>query len=242
MNHGESDLIVTFYTPERGKLTGIARGAKRSKKRFVNKLEIFSQLDIIYQESKWSSLVRLDQAELVNSFPSLREQFQRFLCSSLICELLMHWTKENDEDRQLFELLVWALTCLDQGLDANKIVIFFQTRLFTLLGYQPQLCSCTVCGALNAAKGPYCFSPNRSGIVCSYCRCGQTDGKLLISLNTAKLLHRTMELPMDKLARLHFSAASTKEALDILQRYGQHILQRDINSWRFVYQQLRLHG
>ena len=45
---GESDKIVTFYSREYGKVAGVAKGAKKSKKRFSNKLEIFSLLDILY--------------------------------------------------------------------------------------------------------------------------------------------------------------------------------------------------
>ncbi len=77
MDFGESDKIVTFYTLGYGKLTGIAKGAKRSKKRFVNKLEYFTFLNITAVPGRRSSLSRIDQAELINPYPPLRENYQR---------------------------------------------------------------------------------------------------------------------------------------------------------------------
>lgn len=236
LDHGESDSIVTFYTPELGKLAGIARGAKRSKKRFVNKLQMFSLLDIQYEESRKSTLVRIDQAELIDSFQKLRENYEHYVGASLICELLLHWTRENDSDVELFNLLVWALKSLNNNKSstANKTVIFFQSRLLTILGYQPHLIGCVTCGSMLANKGSYKFSASKSGIICSKCINDKLPTQMPISLNTAKLLQKSMELPKEKLDRLHFSAVSTKEAIHLLQRYSYFILQKDIHSWRHL--------
>lgn len=107
-DHGESDKIVTFYCPILGKLTGIAKGAKKSKKRFLNKLELFSQLEIEYTPNRRSSLVRIDHAELIQPYPTLRTSYDRFAAASLVCELTYFWTRENDGDQELFNLLLWA--------------------------------------------------------------------------------------------------------------------------------------
>ena len=48
LDYGESDRIVTFYTEDFGKLKGIAKGAKRSRRRFANALEPFSCLEILF--------------------------------------------------------------------------------------------------------------------------------------------------------------------------------------------------
>jgi len=230
-DHGESDKIVTFYSEAHGKLSGIARGAKRSKKRFVNKLEIFTHLDLQYQESRCSSLVRIDQAELINPYIRLREEYDRYVAASLVCELLLYWTRENDPETELYDLLLWTLDRLTNDREITRTVIFFQSRLFTILGYRPQLDGCVECGSISPNKGPYRFSTGRSGMLCSKCKQGLTGASLPVSINTAKLLHKALELPKEKLDRLHFSAASACEAMNLLRRYGQVLLQRDIHSW-----------
>ena len=52
LDYGESDRIVTFYTSDFGKVKGIAKGAKRSKRRFSNALEVFTLSRLIFFDKK----------------------------------------------------------------------------------------------------------------------------------------------------------------------------------------------
>ena len=70
-DHGESDKIVTFFCRDIGRITGIAKGAKRSKKRFVNKLEIFSSLCIQHTLPQNGRLAFIAEAELLDGFITL---------------------------------------------------------------------------------------------------------------------------------------------------------------------------
>ncbi|HSC41785.1 MAG TPA: DNA repair protein RecO, partial [Candidatus Binatia bacterium] len=66
--YGESDKIVSFFTDKFGKLTGIAKGALRSRRRFVNSLEPFSLINLKFQDPPHSNLVFIIAADLVNSY------------------------------------------------------------------------------------------------------------------------------------------------------------------------------
>ena len=92
---GESDKIVTFYSRQEGKMAGIAKGAKRSKKRFSNKLEIFSLLDVLYDDRSFSGLVRIAEAELLSPFMHLREDYERYVSAVLACELIYYWARDS---------------------------------------------------------------------------------------------------------------------------------------------------
>jgi DNA repair protein RecO (recombination protein O) len=234
-DHGESDKIVTCYCPMLGKMTGIAKGAKRSRKRFVNKLEIFSLLDLQYATGNRSSLVRIEEAEIFHSFSFLRQDYQTYAAAVLICELILNWTRENDGDSNLFALLVWALEQLHLQQPLAEILIFFQIRMYDLLGYRPNLAGCLECGTIDATGTPYRFSSGRSGLICAKCggkspQAGPTPTPL--SLNTAKLLLKAQDLPRQKLLRLRFSPAAAGESLTMLRRYGSYLLQREIHSWQ----------
>lgn len=234
-DYGESDKIVTFYCPAIGKLTGIAKGAKRSRKRFVNKLELFSRLEIIFTPPTRSGLARIVEAELLDPFITLREHYDRYVAAALISELMVLWTRENDADYELYPLLLWSLAGLDQGRPLLPTVILFQIKLFGIMGYQPQLNGCVVCGRLDAGGSPHAFSPGRNGLLCVRCRPGAQAGALLpISLSTAMLLKNAQDLPREKLGRLRFSPVSLQEAGALLHGYGQHLLQREIHSWSFL--------
>lgn len=237
--YGESDKIVTFYSEANGLISGIAKGAQRSLKRFVNKLEMFTALEVLYTSSRNSSLIRIDQAELLDHFQTIRYNYDRYAAASLICELILHWTRENDPDAQIFELLTWALTSLENlNRPATWIVILFNIKLLTLLGYKPDLSGCAVCGILNPARGPYRFNPNRNGLVCHKCNvtvnnCRHSQG-LNFSIGTARFLSSAQEMSLPNTDRLRFTPSVVQEALAMLKSYGSSILQKDVSSWDFI--------
>lgn len=232
-DHGESDKIVTFYSSLYGKLTGIAKGAKRSKRRFVNKLELFSLLDLYYFDKGRGGLVWLQEAELVESFVSLREQYERYNPAVLLCDLMREWTRENDGSEELFPLLIWALKSIHAGQDSSRAVILFNLRLLGIAGYQPQLDNCIVCSKVESSEGYYGFSLVKGGLVCGICG-RNTSHVVPLSKHTVKLMRQGQRFPLDKLARLQFSEMSRRESLALLRQYDRHLLQRDVNSWRFI--------
>ena len=77
---GESDKIVSFLTESHGKLTGIAKGAKRSRKRFANSLEPFSLVNLRFLD-RAAGLVFIQGCELVQVFKSLTARLDKFALS-----------------------------------------------------------------------------------------------------------------------------------------------------------------
>jgi len=232
---GESDKIVTFYSKQVGKLAGIAKGAKKSKKRFSNKLEIFSLLQVLYDTRSRSGLFRIDEAELLAPFMSLRQNYDRYVGGVLACELVYYWSRDYDADQNVFSLLLWTLQSIDRGSSPLMMQIFFQVKLYTLLGYRLQLDRCSKCGNSEQPGMSYEFHPARHGLLCSKCSpvVGSRETAPL-SLNTIKLLRQAQNLPLGKLERLCFSDVSIREALLLFKIYGHYLLQRDIAAWNFL--------
>ena len=241
-DYGESDKIVTFFSLDRGKISGIAKGAKRSLKRFVNKLELFTLLELHFTDSRSSTLVRIDQAELLAHFSTLRSDYPRYTAGVLLCELVLHWTKENDPDPRLFDLLKWGLGNLE---DPQRPPlwggILFQLKLLTLLGYQPDFSGCTNCGTISPSRLPFHFLPSRSTLICATCdrttRLESQPPGLPLAVSTIKLLKLAQELPPTKLSRLRFSFQEAREAAALLRVYGDNILQREIFAWEQLLKQ-----
>ena len=240
IDHGESDKIVVLYGPQNGKLAGIAKGAKKSKKRFSNKLELFSRLEILFEERSRGGLVQIIEAELLDSYINLREDYDRYIGATFICELMNSWTKENDPDKHVYDLLTWALQELNRGDLSKTILIFFQVKLYTLLGYKLHLDSCILCGEAGQSGVPYGFLPSRNGLICTGCR-PVIDPRDMISLSlgTIRLLQSAQELPLEKLIRLRFSKSSIREALLLFRAYGHYLLQREITAWNFILGELQ---
>jgi DNA repair protein RecO (recombination protein O) len=66
LDYGESDRIVTFYTDEFGKLKGIAKGARRSRKRFANAIEMFSCSTIVFSRKNNQGLALIENCDVSN--------------------------------------------------------------------------------------------------------------------------------------------------------------------------------
>ncbi|HIJ79419.1 MAG: DNA repair protein RecO [Desulfobulbaceae bacterium] len=237
-DHGDSDKIVTLYTLDEGKISAIAKGAKRSKKRFVNKLELFSLLNVSYAPGRTTSLARLDQAELITNYPSLHQNYGQYVAASLLCELVLFWTREHDREDELFQLLTWALEGLAMGVTSAQLIIFFHVKMLEILGFRPLLNGCGNCGTLAPQAAPYRFSPMRNGLICGQCEHAPSGPGLEVSMQTIQLLRKVQELDICKLPRLHFSKAAILESIALLKRYDSHLLQRELQSWNYLQQLL----
>lgn len=238
-DYGESDKIITFLTEDFGKITAIAKGAKRSKIRFVRKLELFTKLHIRFADNKHSDMVRIDEAELLAPFPTLSNDYERFLCANLVCELLINWAT-SDKDRNLYNLAVWTLVNIAQHPPLSSLLLF-QLHLLTILGFHLHLSSCTMCDTPMQQGGVFLFIAEKNGIVCRKCLDAQREKPHMIplSIGSLKLLEKAREIDPDKWSRFHFSKQSLKEVTFLFKSHNHYLLQRDIISWRHLEDHLR---
>lgn len=230
IDYGESDKIVTIYSPTLGQWTGIAKGAKRSAKRFVNKLELFTLLDIDYSDHY--SLPIINQAELLNSHLPLRQNYQAYTAATLVCELFRSWTHANDHDPELFACLAWILDSLCAGPDRLASLVLFLVKFYSRQGYQPNLSACASCHRLDSHGGPFRFRVNHGEIVCRHCQ--PSLSAVTVSINTVKLLGKALTMPLPKLNRLRFTPASADEAFALFKAYDRYLLDREGPAWNFV--------
>src|SRR2546425_1402449 len=95
--YGESDKIVSFLTENYGKITGIAKGAKRSRKRFANSLEPFSLIDLRFQDRPHSNLVFILAADLLLGFKNLVAALEKISLASYMVEITDGLIGEREE-------------------------------------------------------------------------------------------------------------------------------------------------
>ncbi len=226
---GESDLLLSLYCRQAGRITAIAKGARRSKKRFVNKLEIFSYLAINFTIKPASSIAFLHEAELHTSFPALRTNYSAYLAASVVQELLLAGIKEGESDLQLFRLSLWALHSLQQKRQGKRIITLFLLRYLDHLGYRPELCYCEKCRHPPTAGRKYLLHPHNGTLLCSKC-----EQKRICTMKpgTIKMLGTAQDMPLERLNRLKPSALDIIDVLNALHSCCHTILQREIHSWR----------
>ena len=233
-DHGESDKIVTLFCEDIGRLTTIAKGAHRSRKRFVNKLEIFTFLQIGYSRSAPGNLAVITEAELLNSFINLRSNVSRYQAASVLREFILLATSERLNDDHLFQLSLWALHSLDRGADQKTVLALFLVKLFDVIGYRPDFSQCQSCGNVYQAQGPAVFSPQAGGLLCSGCLAGHAFSGWRLSPGTIRMIIAVQQQPLTRLNRFRLTSSNLSETLDCFYRYSRHLFQKDIHSWKWL--------
>ncbi len=232
--YGEADQIVTLYTLDFGKIRGIAKGAKRSRKRFGNRLEIGSYVRVTYFEKESSGLVRLSNCDLIRPFAGLREDIHKLAWASYFIELVDGLTAEKIENKALFRLLAAFLSLVDRGILKDEIQRVFEARLLSCLGYGPQLEHCVRCQKKLAGE-KFFFSPRGGGVLCASCA-AHLPGTIPVSLGTIKTLLLAQTLTLGKVGRISFSPQSLKESQAVLSAFLREHLGKELKSKKFMEQ------
>lgn len=134
----ESDLIVTFLTKELGKFSGIARNAKKSKKRFGGRLEPFLHLKIDFKqnENKFNSI---NDVTLIKAYLSIMENLESFMIGSFVLENVDIIAQENEPSEKLFEETLSTLEKLGKQELFLPTLLRFQLKALDISGYKPNL-------------------------------------------------------------------------------------------------------
>lgn len=231
-DHAESDTILTLLTQDFGRISCIAKGAKKSKKRFVNKLEIFSFLQIQFTDYPNRSLSFLNEAELHTPFLEIRNNFKLYAASSIIQEFLLQSIREREQDNEVYTLTLWAFHNLCKHKSPHTVLALFLIRFFDILGYRPELSCCHECGLMTHEKSAFYFQFLQGGLLCASCWPGAKQNSL--SPGTIKFLSSVQDQPLDRLHRVKVGGQVLRESLNLLHHYGRSLLQRDITSWSML--------
>jgi len=237
---GESDRLLTLCSPDLGRFTAIAKGALKSRRRFVNKLEPFTLLKILYRPPARSSLFFLSEAELVNAHLSLRTDYDRYVAAALIVELLERFSSEQDPDPGVFALTCWSLGHLSRDMRPAAAALLFLLRLLDLCGYRPRLDHCRHCARpLNRHERLF-LDPANGSLSCALAT-HRNGSSLSLSVQTLGFLNQAQQMRLNRLNRLLFPELVLVQGLTALIQYSRHLLQQDIHSWKQARERLFTH-
>jgi len=234
MDFGEKDKLVTFLTKKFGKLKGIAKGAKNSKKRFSGTLEIFSHVSLDFFVKENLGLARIESVSLIDPFSKIHESIEKVTYASYFSELVNEMVGEREENRSIFTLLLYFLKLLHHEKINEDYLRIFEVRLLTLLGYQPQLEKCLICEVEIGPDTLNWFSLKKGGVVCPKCHRG-IEG-IPISLGTSRILKAARSYPLSKIKRIRFTVQASKESRQILSNFVEYQLGKRLKSLQFLEQ------
>ena len=239
LSYGESDLIVTFYSNDFGKLKGIAKGAKNSKKRFANVFEPFSLTNIIFSRKNRDTLAFIESCDIIDHYHSIRQDLEKTLIALYFIDLADHFSPEGKKNIKVFELLQDFLVMLGQEKASDAAVFFFEMRLLKITGFEPALDHCTSCKTPVTNGSSYYFYPRDGGIKCASCARPERYDQS-ISAGTVRTLLLGKDMDIDKIKLISLSDNLAMESRHILSGFISHILGREVKSLKVMEQVRRL--
>ncbi|MEM9413265.1 MAG: DNA repair protein RecO [Planctomycetota bacterium] len=184
----ESSCVVTWLTKDFGKITVLAKGARRRKSPFEGAIDLLSTSRIVFLHKKSDSLDLLTEAKLERRFRSASVDLNRLYAGYYLIELLAAMTDEYDPHPELFELATDVLEQMDHGQDPGHQLFRIEIGALNLLGHQPMLNQCVGCGRTKTIETKRVnFGMLAGGIFCDRCRKGKTN-VVSLSSETWKLL------------------------------------------------------
>ncbi|MCP4666993.1 MAG: DNA repair protein RecO [Deltaproteobacteria bacterium] len=230
---GETDLIVGFITPDKGRLKGIAKGARKSRKRFANCLDHFCLANLEYEIKRKGDLHFLHSGKLIEAFPGLRSDFSSLSLASYMIELTEVLFPPGVADKNMFELLKDSFSLLHQGERNDALRIHFEARAMTLGGYRIDFDRCCHCGRPYAGEGKVIFVQEKGGISCL--KCGR-ESRLSPGLEpeSAKRLTALQSARWGKGDPLNMTEETIHEIKAVLKLHIEYRLGRRLKTGKYL--------
>jgi DNA repair protein RecO (recombination protein O) len=167
IRYGEADRILHLYTPHRGRLGAIAKGARRASSRFGGRLEPFFRLNVELHEGR-GELLTVTGAQTVHAYPRLRASARALDAAARACDAVGRLFETDEGHPGVFNLLCHKLSLLDADpAGATRAgSLAFRLKLLHAAGLAPQLAACASCGEAEHLVG---FSGAAGGVVCGGC-------------------------------------------------------------------------
>jgi DNA repair protein RecO (recombination protein O) len=177
LRYGEADRILHLYTPDRGRLSAIAKGVRKARSRFGGRLEPFFRVNAMLHEGR-SELLTVTGVETVAGHPRLRERAASLDVAARCCDAVGRLFATDDPHPGVYALLANELALLegDPGRATTANAVAFRLKLLLAAGFAPQLAACASCGEREHLSG---FSGAAGGVVCPSCEAGsfRLDGE-----------------------------------------------------------------
>ncbi|MFH0810549.1 MAG: DNA repair protein RecO [Pseudomonadota bacterium] len=226
----ESDRLMSLLSRDLGRFSAVAKGAKRSTRRFAGCLELFSLVEACLIDSG-RGLLLLESCALLDPYPAIRADVARYGHACFLCEMAKELFPEREPFAEAFNLLSHALAELNAGGHILSMSRMTELRLLVVAGFAPQLGGCRRC---QAPVGPQNmrFVPEQGSVFCPTCA---PEGHAVdVSAGTLRLLMEAARLDLAKLSRLHFSRWALDESGRLLADFVRCTLRKDLKSRKFL--------
>ena len=214
----ESDLLVTLFTRIEGKVRGVARAAKKSRRRFGGALEPLTHVKVTYEDRERVELARLDACEVLDSPLTSEVSYPRAVALGHVAEVLDELLPDREANDDVFRLARSVLSQLKSG-DLSLPVTYFDLWIARLMGYLPDISECIACGVQLNSSRAY-FHALADGLMCpQHKRLASSE----ISAESRNLAAQMLRAPLSKLGARQDGRTTADLRKFVLQTLERHI-------------------
>jgi len=243
INYGEADRVVTLIGRSTGRLSALARGARKSQKRFGGGLGLCSVGEAGLRERNGAELLTLERFDLQESYGSFSTDLARMAHAAYVAELVSKLCAPRQAEAEVYDWLHGFIGALDRhGASAERLRVF-ELGLLARLGFGPMLETCAVCGGARFPQGvppdevAFRWDPDRGGAICAACGRRGRPIRAVVRLALARLATTPVgapalePLPADvnrggreaifEIIKLHITGPL--QSLDFIAKMGGHL-------------------
>ena len=236
----DTHKIITFYTPDFGRVKAVAYGVKSPKSKLSGRLELLNHGMLMFNHRENRDLQSLSGFELIEGFDGIRDDFARITYGCYLAELVDAIAAEGDANPEIFHLLQNTYHLLADIEDVAMLARVFEIKFLDLAGYAPQLSQCANCGSNVTGSDTktqgtpvMLFSVRHGGMLCNNCQHRDTSA-YSITPGSCELLKTLRKSELEKINRIRASTRNHRELKLILSSFIRYHTERNLKSLRFI--------
>lgn len=222
-NMGDYDKMLTMLTPNYGKISCVAKGARRPQSALLAGTQLFCFGE--YLMYKGTNTYHINSCETIEIFYNLRTDLEKLKYAIHINKIIQDITEENENCYRILQLFLNTLYTISENDEKDKdfILSVFKFRLLCILGFTPRILKCTSCkDEENLNK----FSIRDNGFKCE--GCGRQDKSAIdMSESTRNAIKYVVSSPPKKLFSFNLKDESLKEFELISKIYFNEKLEKE---------------
>ena len=221
-NMGDYDKMLTILTPNYGKISCVAKGARRPQSALLAGTQLFCFGE--YLMYKGTSTYHINSCETIEIFYNLRTDLERLKYAIHINKIIQEVTEENENCYRILQLFLNTLYTISEiDKDKDFILSIFKLRLLCILGFTPITLKCKECSTTdNLTK----FSIKDNGFKCE--NCGRQDKSSIdMSISTKNAIRYTISAPPKKLYSFNLKNNALEEFKLITKIYFNEKLEKE---------------
>lgn len=232
VNTGEADKIITVFSRSRGRISVLAKGARRPRSKNSAGAQLFSYCDYVLFSGR--DMYSMNSSEVLEPFYEIRNDMIRLTYAAHFMDIVNDIIQENQPASRLMQLLLNSLHMLAKTDKPPELIArIFELRAMTITGYAPYTRGCMICGS--DSLDDCSFSFRQCGFICGKETCRETDRFAPeLSPGAARAIQHIVQAKMDGLFSFALSQNVLEELGRISKRYIRERLERDYTKLDFL--------